>query len=154
MIRPASLSVVLAVAAFVVTGCQYPLTLVIANSTNEPVTISLRLFAPQSDDCEAPRSLSFMPASDVGRRFREPDQIPAQGSTFDRSLCTVQAVIPGHMALELEFDPLTGYRFAERDQDAQFTAEGAAGTVVLQGPEVRRHFDERSGSFVLEYGAA
>jgi hypothetical protein len=96
----------------------------------------------------------LIPSSQVGRWFGQPDRTPVQSSSFDASLCTVQAVVPAGVALELEFDPLTGYRFAEQDQNAKFTAEGAAGTLVLQGPEVRRHFKERSGSFVLEYGAA
>jgi hypothetical protein len=58
------------------------------------------------------------------------------------------------MALEVEFDPLTGYRFAERGEDAALTVKGVAGSVHLQGGQVRRAFEERAGSFVLEYSAA
>jgi hypothetical protein len=142
------------VLALTASGCQYPLLLVISNATDAPISVTLRLFAPESKDCEAPRRLSFIPISEVGRRFGEPARTPASDSRFDTFLCSVEALVPSHVALELEFDPLTGYRFAERGEGAELTVKGEAGSVVLQGGQVRRAFEERSGSFVLEYRAA
>jgi hypothetical protein len=136
-----------------VAGCQYPLLLVISNATDAPATVSLRLFAPASKDCQAPRKLSFIPISDVGRRFGEPERTPASGARFDASTCSIEAKVPSRVALELEFDSLTGFTFAERGEGAAFTIEGAAGSIHFQGRQVRRALEERAGSFVLEYSA-
>jgi hypothetical protein len=155
MIRSAPLrGFAVAALAFAAAGCQYPLVLVVSNTTNAPVTISLRLFAPESDYCLPPRRLSYIPASQVGRRFGEPERTSAQGVEFDTSLCSVQAVLPPSVALELEFDPLVGFVFSEQDHDAEFTATGSAGTVIFRGSQLRRHLAERAGSLILEYGAA
>ncbi len=153
MMRGILCSVLLAAVVVAASGCQYPLVLVVSNTTVEPVRVTVRLFAPESDYCLPPRSLSFMPASHVGRRFREPERISAEGASFNSESCSVEAVVPGRVALELEFDPLVDFVFAEQDQEAEFSATGSAGAVLYRGPQLRQHLDERSGSFVLEYGA-
>jgi hypothetical protein len=140
--------------ALLMAGCQYPLTLVIANATGAAATVSVRLFAPGSPACRAPRGVALMAVADVGRRVGRPDPSRDATATFDAATCTVRVNVSAQMALELVFDSHTRARFAERDRDALLVVQGAAGSVRWQGEELRARLVNRSDAWVFEYGTA
>jgi hypothetical protein len=133
-------------------ACQYPLVLVITNGTDTAVAVSLRLAAPDSSVCIEPHSLSYVPASHVGRRLREPDRLPAREVSFDPQLCAMRGTIPPGTALELEFPSVAYFHFFGDDPTAELRVEGEAGSITLQGAQLGRHLEKRRGVFVLEYG--
>jgi hypothetical protein len=128
--------------------------LAVSNTSDQALTISLRLAAPGTPYCLEPRSLAFMPTSHVGRRFREPERRAVIAVAFDQASCSIRGTVPPTTALELDFHPVAWSHFLENAADAELTLEGSAGALTLKGPQVRRHFAERSGVLVFEYGAA
>lgn len=146
--------VALCVAALSGFSCQYPLVLVVTNATDEAVSISLRLAAPDSPYCIEPRSTAYMPASQVGRWFREPERRAMHEAAFEQSSCAVRGIIPPRTALELTFHPVAFTHYFDDEPEAQLSLKGAAGSVTIEGAQLRRNFEERSGAHVFEYRGA
>jgi hypothetical protein len=135
-------------------SCQYPLVLVVTNATTEAVSISLRLAAPQSPYCIEPRSLAFIPASQMGRWFREPERRAVHEAAFDQASCSVRGIIPPATAIELTFHPVAFPHYFKDEPEAQLSLKGAAGSITVEGAQLRRSFEERSGAFLLVYRGA